>query len=319
MSIVIGIDVGGTTTKGALVDAEGRISERIELATEDQAATKSIIAVAEALASRALEVGHRIGAVGVGAAGFVDHAEGCVTFSPNLVYDDPHIRTGVRGRLEVPVFVDNDANAAAWGERAFGAAQGLDHVALLTLGTGIGSGFVVDGRLVRGATGAGAEFGHTVIDPSGPRCSCGLRGCLEQLASGGAIGRMGREAAEQDPTSKMIELAGSVDTITGEHVAAAAALLDDAAVRVLRRAGRALAVGMSNIVNIFDPQIIVLGGSVIAAGEPYLGPARDGLASMMTEQRRRPVRLDVALLGNDAGIVGAAALALHGLTEEETT
>ncbi|MDP9068953.1 MAG: ROK family protein [Actinomycetota bacterium] len=318
MSIVIGIDVGGTTTKGALVDGSGRVSERVEWPTEDRAATKSIIRVAESLSSRALELGEGVAGLGVGAAGFIDHAAGCVTFSPNLVYDDPHIRSAVQTRVEVPVFVDNDANAAAWGERAFGAAHGLDHVALLTLGTGIGSGFIVDGRLIRGSTGAGAEFGHTVVDPSGPRCPCGLRGCLEQLASGGAIGRMGREAALQDPDTKMIDLAGSAEEIEGEHVAAAASVHDEAAVRVLRRAGRALAVGLSNIVNIFDPQIIVLGGSAVSAGEPYLGAARDGLAEMMSAQRRRPVRLDVAGLGNDAGIVGAAALALAGLTEEET-
>lgn len=311
MTIAIGIDAGGTNTKGALVGADGALTEHVELPTEPQAATKSIIAVAEALLERASAAGAPPVAIGIGAAGFVDHTSGSVTFSPNLVYDDPQIRSAVGGRLGVRVVVENDANAAAWGERTFGSARGSDHVSMLTLGTGIGAGFIVDGKLVRGWSGAGAEFGHTIVDPSGPVCPCGLKGCLEQFASGGAIGRMGREAAEADPASKMVELAGSVAGIEGEHVALAAAQHDEAATQVLRRAGRALAVGMSNLVNLFDPEVIVLGGGAVDAGEPFLGVARDELVKMTAAQRRRPVRVDVAALGNDAGIVGAAALALE--------
>lgn len=313
-TVVIGIDVGGTSTKGALVDAAGRPSGHVEVPTEPQAATKGIISVAEALMARASSLGTEVAAIGIGAAGFIDHESGTVTFSPNFVYDDPQVRSAVNGRIGVPVVVDNDANAAVWGERAFGAAVGSDHVAMMTLGTGIGAGFVVEGRLVRGFSGAGSELGHMVIDPAGPPCPCGLRGCLEQFASGGAIGRMGRAAAEGDPSSMMVELAGSIADIDGEHVAAAAAQHDDAAVRVLRRAGRALAVGMSNVVNLFDPEVIVVGGSAVAAGEPYLGVARDELVGMTASQRRRPMRVDAAALGNDAGIVGAAALAFDELT-----
>lgn len=310
MSTVIGIDAGGTTTKGALVDLRGVILERVEIATDPEAATKTILGVVDRLLDAATASGRAVTAVGVGAAGFVDHASGEVTFSPNSNYGDPHIRAAVETRSSLPVAVDNDANAAVWGERAFGAARGCDHVAMLVIGTGIGSGFVLDGKMLRGWTGAGAEFGHVVIDPAGPKCSCGLRGCLEQLASGDAIGRMGREAAADDPGTLMIELAGSVARITGEHVATAAARHDDAAVRVLRRAGRALAIGMSNVVNVFDPQLIVLGGGAVDAGEPFLGVARDELARMTTAQRRRPVRVDLTALGNDAGILGAAALAM---------
>lgn len=310
MTTVIGIDVGGTSTKGALVDARGSLRDRVELPTDAGAATKTILSAADALMSAAEMSGLRVDAVGVGAAGFVDHHSGEITFSPNLVYGDPHVRAALEARLSLPVVVDNDANAAVWGERAFGTARGSDHVAMLVIGTGIGSGFIVDGILLRGWTGAGAEFGHVVVDPAGPSCPCGLKGCLEQLASGGAIGRMGRAAAEAEPSTLMTELAGSVGGIDGEHVAAAAAQHDDAATRVLRRAGKALAVGMSNAVNVFDPELIVLGGGAIDAGEPYLGAARDELARMTTAQRRRPVRVDVTALGNDAGILGAAALAL---------
>ena len=308
-SAVIGVDVGGTGTKAGIVDPSGRVLARSERVTDSSAGTKGIIAVIDDLLQKSTREGPSIGAIGIGAAGFIDAATGSVTFSPNLTYDDPEIAAAVGTRTGLPVVVDNDANAAAWGERKYGSAKGSDHVALLTLGTGIGSGFIVEGRLVRGLTGAAAEFGHTVIDPAGPRCPCGLRGCLEQLASGTAIARMGREAVTEDPESSILSFAGSPGEITAEHVAKAARELDDAARRVLRDAGTALGVGLSNVVNIFDPDVIVLSGSVVGAGEPYLGPARDTLARMTQAQRRRAIRLDLTTLGHDAGVIGAASLA----------
>jgi glucokinase len=304
----IGIDVGGTTTKGGIV-VRGRreIVDRVERPTEPMAGTKGILAVAEELLERSSRVD--VKCIGVGAAGFIHAPTGSVTFAPNVVYDDPQIAQAVYTRIQLPVVVDNDANAAAWGERAFGSAQGCDDMVLLTLGTGIGSGIVAGGRLVRGHTGAGAEFGHVVVDPDGPQCRCGLRGCLEQFASGEAIEREAKKAVAHRADSSIVAFAGSVDAIEGEHVARAAAERDRLALDILRTAGRYLGIGLSNLVNIFDPQAIVLGGSVVRAGEAYLGPARDQLFAMTTAQRRRPMRLDVTSLGNDAGIIGAAALA----------
>lgn len=312
----LGVDVGGTSTRGAIVDREGRVLERVERPTDTSAGTKGIITVVEELIARA----ERVDAIGVGAAGFVNAATGSVTFSPNLQYDDPQVAEAVRNRAgDIPVIVDNDANAAALGERTFGSARGSDYVAFLTLGTGIGSGFIERGRLVRGYTGAGAEIGHMVIDPAGPPCPCGLRGCFEQLASGSAIGRMGREAVAEDPDSSILAFAGSVDAITGRHVAQAAREFDETARAVLRKAGRALGVGLSNVVNIFDPEVIVLGGGVVQAGEPFLGPARDRLHEMTAAQRRRPMRIDVTSLKEDAGLLGAAALAFGALDEGRTS
>ena len=311
----IGVDVGGTATKGGLVDRTGKVLERAQRPTEPLAGTKGIIALVEHLLEVAPRAGVEVVAVGIGAAGFVDAASGSITFSPNLVYDDPQIADAVSSRVGLPTLVDNDANAAAWGERAFGTGKGLDDLALLTLGTGIGSGFVIGGRLLRGATGAAAELGHMIIDPDGPPCPCGLRGCLEQLASGTAIARMAREALESEPDSLILAFAGAIEHVTGEHVARAAAEYDETACAVLRAAGRALGIGLSNVVNIFDPQIIVLGGGVVKAGEPLLGPARDELARMNNAQRRRPTRLDVTSLGADAGLLGAAALALDRAAE----
>ena len=315
MRVAIGADVGGTTVKAAGVTRDGKVVERIERPTDPSAATKSLLAILEDLLGRVDGAGHDVAAIGVGAAGFVDFAAGAVTFSPNVVYDDPQIATAVGVRFGLPVFVDNDANAAVWGERTYGCCPGADDVVMLTLGTGIGSGIVANGRLLRGATGAGAELGHVVVDPSGPPCRCGLRGCLEQLASGTAIARLAHLALGQDPESAITAFAGPGGEITGESVAKAARELDQTARDVLRRAGVVLGIGLSNVVNVFDPELIVLGGSVVNAGEPYLGAARDQLARMMQAQRRRPMRLDVSSLGGDGGIVGAAALAWAEIAE----
>lgn len=303
----IGVDVGGTTTKGALVLESGDIAVRVEHPTDVTAATKTVIAVVDELLERAKDGDHRISGIGVGAAGFV--GDSVVVFSPNLVYDDPNVGVALHARTGLPVAVDNDANAAAWGERTYGAARGSDHLTLVMLGTGVGSGFVVDGRLLRGYSGTAAELGHIVLDPSGPDCPCGLKGCAEQLLSGPAIARMGRRAAEENSSTSMVAFAGSIDDIRAEDVARAAREYDEVARDVLRRAGRSLGMLLSNVVNIFDPEVIVLGGSVTEAGEPFLGPARDELARMTLAQRRRPMRLDVSRLGDDIGLLGAAALA----------
>lgn len=309
MKIAIGVDVGGTATKAGVVDGSGRVSLRTERGTDRTAGTKGILAVVEELLEKAAREDVPIDAIGVGAAGFIDSVSGSVTFAPNLTYDDPAIAEALRARTGLPVVVDNDANAAAWGEMTFGTARGAKDIACITLGTGIGSGFILDGRLLRGSTGAGAEFGHTVIDPDGPQCPCGLVGCLEQFASGTAIAREARSAVTGDPTSSILAFAGSPEAVTAAHVAKAARQYDDTARRILQRAGRALGIGLSNVANVFDPEVIVLAGSVIAAGEAYLGAARDRLTEMTAQQRRRPMRLDVTALKDDAGLIGAAALA----------
>jgi glucokinase len=304
----LGIDVGGTTTKGAVVTSEGEVLTRVERPTDVSAATKGILAVVDELLERATGPEMPVAAVGVGAAGFVSGST--VTFSPNLTYDDPNLGEAIGTRTGLVVGVENDANAAVWGESRFGAAVGREHVALVTVGTGIGSGFLVDGNILRGSSGAGAEMGHMIIDPAGPVCGCGAKGCLEQFASGQAIARAARELAAEDPSTAILDLAGSVDAITAEHVGRAARNYDEAARSILKRAGTALGVGLSNIVNLFDPELIVLAGSVTRSGEAFLGPARDELSRLTTVQRRRPMRLAITTLDGDAGILGAAMLAL---------
>lgn len=305
----IGVDIGGTKAKGGIVSSQGALLTRVEHDTDVHAGTKSILGVVHSLLERSAELGIAIGCIGVGAAGFIDSRSGSVIFAANLVYDDPNVAEALRAEFDLPVVVDNDANAATWGEKVFGTAQGATNLALLMIGTGIGSGFIINGELVRGATGAAAEMGHTVVDPDGPPCGCGLRGCLEQLAAGRAIARLAKEGVAANPESAIMNFAASIDDITARDVARAAAGFDETAVRVLRQAGRALGVGMSNVVNIFDPEAIVLGGGIIKVGEPYLGPARDQLVRMTAAQRRRPIRVDVTSLGAESGIIGAAALA----------
>jgi glucokinase len=307
----IGVDIGGSAAKGGVVDRSGVVMHRVEIATDPTAATKTVIAVVEELVEWAAAQGISLMGAGIGAAGFIDAETGSIVQSPNATFEDPNIAAAVRSRIDLDVTVDNDANAAAWGEYWFGAARGVRHLALVTLGTGVGSGFVVNGRLIRGAHGAAAELGHMVVDPSGPRCPCGLRGCLEQFASGSAIAARATEAMVEAPESSIADLAETPGVVTALDVARAAREYDETARAVLRRAGRMLGIGLSNVVNLFDPEVIVLAGSVSGAGESYLGPARDQLNQMLMAQRRRPVRLDVSSLGKDAGLLGAAALVME--------
>ena len=306
MKAAIGVDVGGTTTKAGLVSAEGELLARTERPTDPFAATKGIIGVVEELIEDAQVP---VTAIGVGAAGFVGGES--VIFSPNVTYDDPNIAQALGGRFEVPAAVDNDANAAAWGEYRFGAAKGSNNLVLLNIGTGVGSGVIVNGELLRGHSGTAAEVGHTVVDPDGPLCSCGLRGCIEEFVSGGAIARQAIAAVAGHNESSILALAGSVEAITADHVGRAAREYDETARAVLHGAGTMLGIALSNVANLFDPEVIVLAGGVTAIGEPLLGPARDELARATTAQRRRPMRLDVTTLGSDIGIIGAAALALE--------
>jgi glucokinase len=229
----------------------------------------------------------------------------------NLDILDVPIRDEITDALGLPVLIDNDANVAALAEHRFGAAREARNAIVLTIGTGIGGGLILEGEVFRGSTGAGAELGHTVIDLDGPRCqgNCPNRGCVEVLASGTALGIEGRAAAERHPDSELGRMLGAGEEITGADVTAAALAGDEAAVRALETIGRRLGVALASFANIFNPDVMVIGGGVMQAGELLLGPARDELASRaLPPMNRTPVV--PAELGPDAGMIGAATMAL---------
>jgi len=308
----VGLDVGGTKILAVRAARDGRILARAEVPTpaDDQVATLAAMvdAARELMTTEVL-------AVGVGAAGMVDVVNGILRFAPNLAWRDLAIAEHMRSALGVPCQLDNDANVAVYGEFRFGAGRGYRHVLLVTVGTGIGGGIIIDGRLFRGANGYAAEIGHVVVEPDGPPCGCGNRGCWEQVASGRAIGRLGREAAREQPTSRLVGLAGGdPEAVTGTVVTQAAREGDRVALAILGVVGARLGVGIAGLVNVLDPQVVVVGGGAIAAGDLLLEPARAAFHDAVEAPDRRPsVPIVAAQLGNDAGAVGAAALALEEL------
>ncbi|MDQ4068586.1 MAG: ROK family protein [Actinomycetota bacterium] len=268
-------------------------------------------AVLDALAVVADSVrGEGMAGVGVGVPGLVDR-EGVLRFAPNLPgVRDLAIKAELEARLGVEVRVDNDATCAAWGESQVGAARGYDDVLLATLGTGIGGGIVAGGRLVRGAHGFGGEIGHMVVDPDGPECPCGQRGCWERFASGGGLGRLGQQVALEGRARAVLALAGGDPAaVKGEHVTAAAAGGDAEAQAVLGEFAWWVALGLANLANVLDPQAFVLGGGLVEVGDLLLAPLREAFAALLTGAAHRPeVVIVPAALGEHAGAIGAACL-----------
>jgi len=311
--VAIGIDVGGTKVEALLVEVgeDARVvgQERVETPAMDGEAILAAMVGAVAALRRQ---GSAVDAVGVGAAGMVS-TDGVIRFAPNVAWTDYPLAPLLAERVELPVVVDNDANAAAWGEYRFGAGRGATGLLMVTVGTGIGGGIVIDGELFRGAHGLGAEIGHVIVDPQGPRCGCGNVGCWEQVASGRALGRLGRVAAGRHRESLMVSLAGGDPAaVRGSTVTAAARQGDPVALKVMGKVGRRLGEGIAGLVNVLDPELVVVGGGVLEAGELLLAPAREAFAETVEAPAHRPaVPLVPAVLGNAAGAIGAADLALR--------
>ena len=306
----IGLDVGGTKIAVARVGADGSILAQARApspATQPARILDAMVELARGVMTSEVE------AVGIGAAGLVDSTTGTLTFAPNLALRGVGLVEHINGSLGLPAIADNDATAAAWGEYRFGAGRGYRDLLLVTVGTGIGGGIVTDGQIYRGAHGFAGEIGHIIVEPGGPVCGCGNRGCWEQVASGHAIQRAGRDAAERYPHSGIARLAEGVPArVTGSIVTLAAQGGDDTARAILAKVGRRLGEGIAGLVNVLDPAIVVVGGGVVEAGELLLDPARKAFSGTVEAPEFRPsVLLVPAELGNDAGVVGAAALALE--------
>ncbi len=310
---VIGVDLGGTKLLAGAVDQRLQVHHRATrpAAGGDRVAVldRVVGAVEEAIAAS----GGPVSAVGFGIPSLIDQKRGVAVSTVHLPIVDVPFREVMAERLGVPVFVDNDANCAMLAEHRYGAARGTKHAALLTLGTGIGGGVVVNGELLHGGVGAAAELGHMVVDMDGPPCqgNCPNRGCLEALCSGSAIGRLGVEAAESGASPGLAAELAAGRTITGALVTELAHDGDVGAMDCLRRAGEALGVGLANVANIFNPEVIVIGGGVIAAGDLLLDPARETLRARALDPSR-DVPVVAARFGAESGMLGAAVLALEG-------
>jgi glucokinase len=310
-----GIDLGGTNVRCAVVGDDGRIVAEQRRATLRATSWEELVTVMVDLVE---ELGARyevLPAVGVGAAGLVDRA-GVVHYAPNI----PHLRRAtlrdaLTSRLDRLVVVDNDANAAAHGELSHGAAQGVGYALVITLGTGIGGGIIARGRVIRGAHGFAAEIGHFQVDPDGPVCACGERGHWEALASGSALGRMGRELVVGGGGHAILELAGGDPAaVTGVHVGDAAQAGDPEALDVLARYADHVATGLAGLANILDPERIVVSGGLVELGDTLFEPVRTSFARRIEGvEYRPPIEIVPAALGEYAGVIGAAALARDAL------
>lgn len=312
MALTIGVDVGGTKVAAGVVDEAGRILEKARRPTPSTDPRETAEVVAELVAM--LRAGHGdVVAVGLGAAGFVDETRSTVLFAPNLAWRDEPIKEKVEGLVGLPVVVENDANAMAWGEARFGAGRGEDFLVCVTLGTGIGGGIIVDGALYRGRFGIGAEFGHFRVVPDGRRCGCGNHGCWEQYASGSALVHEARHLARVAPATSgmLLELgSGSPEGISGPEVTEAARRGDEAALECFRTVAHWTAQGLADLTAILDPGAFIIGGGLSDAGDVLLDPVKEAFGRLLPGRGHRvPPDIRVAELGSAAGIVGAADLA----------
>jgi glucokinase len=315
-SLAIGIDIGGTKVAGGVVDVDGTVIHRARRDTPARSKSPAVVegTIVEVVAELMQLAGPTtVAAVGIGAAGFVAADRATVVFAPHLSWRHEPLQEALQKRVAVPIFVDNDANAAVWAEWKFGAAQGQTHVMMITLGTGIGGGILINGQVQRGRFGIAGEFGHMQVVPGGHRCECGNRGCWEQYASGNALVREARSLfwANSPIASDLLDRAeGVVGNLTGPLITQAARDGDPTARELLGEIGNWLGVGIANLAAAFDPGMFVIGGGVSAAGDLLLDPARETFKRQLAGRGYRPeARIVVAQLGNEAGLIGAADLA----------
>jgi glucokinase len=308
---VIGVDAGGTKLLAGVIHEDLTVGHRVRRLWSGGDRAEVLDTMVEAV-SEARAAAPDVQAIAFGIPSLLDFDAGVSISSVHLPLADIPFRGLMGERLGLPVYVDNDANLAALAEQRVGAARGASNVVLITLGTGIGSGVVLDGRLFRGSTGAGAEIGHMTIDQHGPPCqgTCPGRGCLEVMASGSAMGREGTDAGRRDPSSALGRAVAQRGSVTGEEVKDLALAGDETARSVMAAIGRSLGAGLASVVNIFEPEVIVVGGGAAAAGDLLLDPAREVVAQRALRPSRDTVRIVPAALGEEAGMVGAGLFAL---------
>lgn len=311
MTLTIGVDVGGTKIAAGLVTEEGEV---LRTARRDTPASE-VDATADAIADLVTELraDEDVAAVGIGAAGFCDAERTSVVYAPNLAWRNEPLAEKITKATGLPTVVENDANAAAWGEFRFGAAKKAKSAIVVTLGTGIGGGIIINDHLVRGFQGFAGEIGHMQMKAGGRRCGCGLRGCWERYGSGTALVHEAREIATVAPASavRLLEMAGGdPQQITGQMVTAAAEEGDPVALDVLETVADWIGRGLADLTAILDPEMIVLGGGVATAGEILLEPVQKAFEKNLTARLYRDIaEITLAQLGVPAGLIGAADLA----------
>jgi glucokinase len=312
----IGIDIGGTKIAGALVSLSGEIVRELRVPTpanDPDAIAEAVVGLIQELSD-----GVEVVAAGVAAAGFVDAARANIVYAPNLSWRNEPFKAKLEAKLDIPVFIDNDANAAGWAEYRFGAGRGYRHMVMLTIGTGVGGAIITDGRLLRGGFGVAAELGHIRHIPNGRICGCGRHGCIEQYGSGTALLRSAIELAtsDSDKGARLSELMQeNHGELTGAQVYQAIKEGDAGALELLRDLGIALGKTIATIAAVLDPEIVVIGGGVSAAGDLLLEPMREAYLGSLSARGFRPeLKIETAQFVNDAGVVGAADLARQELT-----
>lgn len=315
MKYYIGIDLGGTNIKAGVVSDSFEIVSKESIKTNLPRPAEEICADMAKAALMAVESAgltlDDIEAVGIGTPGTANSAEGIIEYSNNLGFKDFHVVELMKTFIDKPCYVENDANAAAYGEFVAGAAKGANDAVCITLGTGVGGGIIIDGKIYSGFNYAGAEIGHTVVDPNGPQCTCGRKGCFEVFSSATGLVRMTKEAMEEDKDSVMWEMQQKDGKVSARTAFNAMRAGDKAGKEVVDKYIKYLALGITNTINIFQPDILCIGGGVCNEGDPLLLPLKELVAKeVYTRNSAKNTEIVIASLGNDAGIIGAAFLGL---------
>ena len=310
MALFIGVDIGGTKVLATAVSSTGRVLRTAHRSTPGRRVEARLVEDALTEAVEEIAGARRVRAIGIAAAGFVDAQGERVRFAPHLPWRDEGVRARLAERWSAPVVLDNDANCAARAELTYGAVGGADDALVVTMGTGIGGAVVLDGEVHRGYNGMAGEFGHMQVVPGGHPCECGGSGCWEQYSSGNALVRHARAAIGQEQTVLADACGGDPERLTGPMVTAAAAAGDAVALRAFATVGEWLGIGLANLVAVFDPEIVVIGGGLSAAGDLLLDPARVAMRESLVGAPHRVVPpVARAALGPEAGAIGAADLA----------
>ena len=309
----IGIDLGGTNIKAGVVNGDYKIISSASVKTNLPRPAEGIVdgiceAVDIALKSAGVDF-KDINAVGIGTPGSANRETGEVLYSSNLGFRNTHLGKMLKERLGKEIYVENDANAAAFGEYLAGGGRGYENVVVITLGTGVGGGVIIDGKIYTGFNFCGAELGHTVIEYNGRECTCGRKGCFEAYSSATALITATKKAMEENRGSKLWEIAGEIDKVDGKTAFDGMRAGDEVAINVVKEYIEYLGCGLTNMVNIFQPQILLIGGGICKEGENLTKPLREIIArdSYCIDEKLLP-KLDICRLGNDAGIIGAAFL-----------